>query len=1084
MSGVVGVDFSQLGNFLNDENKNLDTQLKALQLEVEDLTEQIEEQKERKEIMQQHLNSVKSQVTNKTSLVRAKQKEIEDEQHHKDLNNRQMGKLKEMMKEYQKSASDLEERNAELQNQLFRRKDEIDALSGGIKLNQNEFDNWKVVLKQKELDIDAIAKYSTADEARIRDLQMNLERMQKELGKRKNELEQEITNAQSLQIELDKTEEDFRQIEKERHKLYQQFEDVVTTIEERDAKIKDNEEEYRRRQEEMNKLKETIKKQEAILEQNKQENNQLEAKISQINAGLQRLLTEKQHWEHVVQQDTDELAVQRGILRKEQVALNQLKKEAQSTAELIEQKKLQNINQQEKLQKKKELLASVTNETKDKGAQSQMIEAMLAEEEQRNIQATRELEELKQEIFKQSQLLFQTTQEKTNIIAEISGSETSLKNLNAKIKRLDEESLRQNEIIYHADFQIQLMERKIPRAMGVRSDEEKQVLNAKIAQLQDEMNVQAKQQQILSQQVKKLDSELLEVTKQIEKSKAQKKHIESKIADVKLTNDNTVRALSQHRTEKEQKAVAHDVLELELKKLRDTFHQRHSEVVSLKNRQDQLELTIRERAQEIKAHNDLLRSEVRHMDEEKHKVAKELNDRTMKIDKLKLKYESVIGIRGGNPTEESARSHAYAIVQAAQKRQELEAKGDALYAEITTKQKELTQLENALIDLTKANVDYRNTFKQSGASSQDLEEKKTEEERLKGSQQKLKQKRSELGELQQLVAYQQRMTEESESEAEVLQREVKDLEAKRLQLEKEVSGQLPKIERAQKQLQKMSQEHRQRFVNEQKGGLDESGDTPIEREFQMDELKETNQIILSSLIQIGQQDPRIAPVLESLLKEHNVPTKGLTATGTTQLGQTTPARAATRKDSAPLSATAAPKRQGSASQSGTQSKSPSRPTSKTTTPVQPKQKTGSRPISSKSTASAPKSASRPTSAGSTKSTKSNGKESQPNLALTATSVPATPKQPSSRPASPPQTVSPPKTSSRPTTPPKTPSRTATPPKSPSRPATPPKTPSRPSTPPKTPSRPSSPKASSKPQSPRPPSKPASPRPSSIPNSPH
>jgi hypothetical protein len=41
-----------------------------------------------------------------------------------------------------------------------------------------------------------------------------------------------------------------------------------------------------------------------------------------------------------------------------------------------------------------------------------------------------------------------------------------LKNLQVKIKKLDNESQRQNEIIYRADFQIQLMERKIPSAQG------------------------------------------------------------------------------------------------------------------------------------------------------------------------------------------------------------------------------------------------------------------------------------------------------------------------------------------------------------------------------------------------------------------------------------------------------------------------------------------------------------------------------------------------------------------------------------------------------------------------------------------
>ena len=64
-------------------------------------------------------------------------------------------------------------------------------------------------------------------------------------------------------------------------------------------------------------------------------------------------------------------------------------------------------------------------------------------------------------------------------IAEISGAQASAKNLNHKIHTLDQESLRQQELVYNAEFQIQQMERKVARAGGERSDEEKIALNAR-----------------------------------------------------------------------------------------------------------------------------------------------------------------------------------------------------------------------------------------------------------------------------------------------------------------------------------------------------------------------------------------------------------------------------------------------------------------------------------------------------------------------------------------------------------------------------------------------------------------------------
>merc|ERR1712146_261643 len=98
-------------------------------------------------------------------------------------------------------------------------------------------------------------------------------------------------------------------------------------------------------------------------------------------------------------------------------------------------------------------------------------------------QVERQVHKLKETMFKASQELFNHRQEEANHIAEISGGQAAAKNLNHKIHELDQQSLRQQELIYTAEFQIQQMERKVARAGGERSDEEKIILNKKIKQV-------------------------------------------------------------------------------------------------------------------------------------------------------------------------------------------------------------------------------------------------------------------------------------------------------------------------------------------------------------------------------------------------------------------------------------------------------------------------------------------------------------------------------------------------------------------------------------------------------------------------
>lgn len=794
----------------------------------------------------------------------------------KDLNLRQIGKLEESLRTLSKNATQLENRNSELQNHLFKRKDEIDAIKADFRFNQAEYDNWLTVLRQKEQDIDAIEKYATSDNAHIRDVQMNIEKIQKELSKRKGELEQEVTNTQSLQIELDKTSDDFLAIQKRRHDLLKRFEDLVNTMKDRDEQIKQNKDKFADQMLEMERQTNVRAELHTVLDQYDTHNKQLEAQVRTIDATLQRFLTEKQTWEATVQHDADEQMVQRTVLTKARTARGAAHAEVTENNENVRLKEEQQQKQKERLEQRRQELKNITDETLTKQEQSEKMEAMLSEEENRYNLALREMKTIKDDIFKFSQILFDSAQQKTNTIAEINGAETNLKNLQVKIKKLDGQSQRQNEIIYRADFQIQVMERKLPRAQGVRSDEEKQKLNAEIGQLTNELEFQNNQHTILTQQVKRVDEEIKDITTKIEAVKHEKQMIDSWIADLKLNNDNTTRQLTKYKVDKEELAVRGDLLQLELKRLNDTFHQRHTEVVSLKNRQTQLEITIKQRQAEIKTHNDLLRAELRLLQEERHKTVKELNERTLAIEKLKQKYESVIAIRGGNSSEETAKSHALAIVQAAQKRQELESKGDELDAQIKAKQRELLQLEATLNTMQHSNNDYRALLRGGGQAgeeaTQQAEEKAAAAEQLKNVQERLRKLRKDLEETLQLLSYQQKMLSESALETDVLTRETQEHALRRQQLEKDVPAQTPKIERAQKQLAKMATDHKARH------SVPGDADTDAEREFQYDELKETNTIILASLQQIGAQDGRVGPVLGGLLKEFRIPATSATAT--------------------------------------------------------------------------------------------------------------------------------------------------------------------------------------------------------------
>ena len=86
--------------------------------------------------------------------------------------------------------------------------------------------------------------------------------------------------------------------------------------------------------------------------------------------------------------------------------------------------------------------------------------------------------------------------------------------------------------------------------------------------------------------------------------------------------------LSKVTHQKEKTLVQHDIMKLEIKKLRDTVNAEADRVYGLENRKYQLEMSMEEREKEISVHKDILVSELKSAEEERHKVAVELQVRS------------------------------------------------------------------------------------------------------------------------------------------------------------------------------------------------------------------------------------------------------------------------------------------------------------------------------------------------------------------------------------------------------------------------------------------------------------------------
>ena len=119
-------------------------------------------------------------------------------------------------------------------------------------------------------------------------------------------------------------------------------------------------------------------------------------------------------------------------------------------------------------------------ETLSAEQQAQQLDDMLAQEDYNVAQLKRALDQLGEKQFASSQEWFELRTKAKTMASELEGSKTAARNLGSKQHRLDQELLKQQQILYTQDFQVQQLQHRLGRLEGERSGEELDHLNIQI----------------------------------------------------------------------------------------------------------------------------------------------------------------------------------------------------------------------------------------------------------------------------------------------------------------------------------------------------------------------------------------------------------------------------------------------------------------------------------------------------------------------------------------------------------------------------------------------------------------------------
>jgi len=226
-----------LPDFANAENRAIYEQVKRAENRLQELRDSLREHEQRVLVMVDHLKNVDTELIHTQALLNSKRKENETEQHLIKLADKETSRFMDDLNKIQEKVFDYRHKINVINNEMFGAKEKVEEFRIRMEWTEDELEQWTMARKQKEDDQLVLEQYRRADEAKVVSMNVQIQRLSKQLqGTRKN-LEKEVTETQASQIELDNTTIEFKQLHDSRMQLNELNNETLEQIRRKDRQI-------------------------------------------------------------------------------------------------------------------------------------------------------------------------------------------------------------------------------------------------------------------------------------------------------------------------------------------------------------------------------------------------------------------------------------------------------------------------------------------------------------------------------------------------------------------------------------------------------------------------------------------------------------------------------------------------------------------------------------------------------------------------------------------------------------------------------------------------------------------------------
>ncbi|NXI43439.1 CCD39 protein, partial [Galbula dea] len=786
------------------ENEALEDKLQKLQAEAINLQNELANSEERAEAMLAHLKNVTDEFSFSQSLYKARQNEIETEQHFRFLSEREYGHLKNESKQLEDDMVSLRDKKNSQENAINKTTKKLENLKQQMNCDEEVLERWIEELDCKANDAITIQKYIHQDEGKVGALTLQVEKLTIQAKQKRRALDNEFTESTTAQIEHDQTAEYYCRVHQERQEVIKLWESAVQQMQKRDQQIDRCGLLITEIKHEIRNKKIMLEEKKSFMVNEKLNNLEYENKISSADRGATSLQDEYQIQDSLNVQLQDELDALKSAVERTASDLESLRTDVASLKEDIQKKqaRLSFLNEKNTSLANKMKLMTKTLSSEDKCLR---MEEILKEEEKNVKEKETEINQLKELLLKKTEELKVQKDMENCVLAETEGSRRSLKNLKSQLHRVDVDALNQEEFIYNQDFEIQQLQRQLSQLEGEVNADEDQDLKAEVAELKKTLEERKNAYNILHEQHNKLQSNASLIKKAMEKTGEEISGMKIELNELNLFNERSDQELQNTRATKQELMVEDNLLKVQLKRLQDTLCNTTEKVLTVNKQNLDLEKAIAERAEEIKNQKAMLDSQLRLVDKEQQCQRAECQDCRNKTDQLRCRYEILID--GMMPSEEEEENpHNYYAKKASQEREALQREHDDLDTKLRKAERETPVVEDTMQQIITCVSKHRNFYKEVAETYGEREEKLKLEEEKRAAAEKYRCKQRQNKELQENLQSMENDIDTVLKQEALFQKQKEGKQDLNLELDKGLEEQRIKLERATKQCSRLSRE--------------------------------------------------------------------------------------------------------------------------------------------------------------------------------------------------------------------------------------------------------------------------------------